>query len=159
MIDAAKFHWGRLSQHEKTMASLCIALLAFALFWSAAAKPALRSIESSKARIAKSSAQLAEVKAIEAQAQALRVAKRASRDDAARGIEAAASLLPGKATARANGSAMSVEIEGATAMDIHQFIASARKAGSMPDQADLTRDKASGLWSGTFDLRLPKEAP
>lgn len=159
MIDAVNFHWGRLSSQEKMMAGLCIALLSFALFWSAAAKPALRSIESSKTRISKASDQLAQIKAMEEQAQALRGANRASREGAARGVEAAASLLPGKATARVNGSSMSVKIEGVPAQDIHQFIAASRKAGSMPEQADLARDKASGLWSGMFEMRLPKEAP
>jgi type II secretory pathway component PulM len=159
MIETLQHQWSLLSSHAKTMVGLCLALLAFILFWSAAAKPALRSIESSQARIAKASTQLIQIQSMEAQAIGLRGAATASRDTAARGVEAAAAALPGKATVLLHGSFMSVKMEAIPAQELHQFIVACRQAGSMPDQAVLTRDTASGLWSATFELRLPKEAP
>jgi general secretion pathway protein M len=149
--------WQQLAPREKKIATVAALLAGLALLWWVAIAPALGTLRGAEAQHAALDAQLQQMLALRAQAQALQAQPRQSRDDAMRLLEAAVREGLGP-TARMVGSGerVTVTVSGVAPEVLAQWLTQARvNARAVPGEARLQRN-AAGLWDGTLVLNLPQ---
>jgi general secretion pathway protein M len=151
--------WNQLAGREKNLLKLALALVAVALLWFLLLAPALRTLRTADAQARELDAQLQHMLAMQAQAQALQKQPAIGPDDALRALKLATTQTLG-ATAQltAAGESVSINLQGASADALAQWLAQARlNARTVPVEARLLR-AASGTgvgWNGVLVMRLP----
>ena len=148
--------WRALPRRQRLAASIAAGLVAGGLAWSILLLPALSTLRTAQAQHQALDAQLAHMRTLLAQAQAMQSLPRMGRYEAVRALEASVAQSLG-ATGR-----LAVAADSATLTltnvpgdALAQWLAQARAhAHAVPADARLTRDP-SGLWNGTLAITLP----
>jgi general secretion pathway protein M len=159
--------WLGLGARERRLILAAAVLAAAALLWWIGLAPALRTLSSAPAEHARLDAQLQRMTQLQAQAKALQSQPRASRDDAARSLEASVRQSLGGAAQfqSAAGEGMAITLRGVPADTLAQWLAQARgNARAVPREVHLTRGASGGKtaaapeaarWDGTVVMNLP----
>jgi general secretion pathway protein M len=179
---ALRARWQALAPREQTLVLAASAIVAFALLWWLAVAPALSTLRTAPARHAALDAQLQTMLALQAEAQQLQSAPRATSGDVVGALRAALTQRLGS-TAQLNvaGDRATVTLKGAPADALAQWLAQARSnaraapvearlarsgaapaaapppLGGLPPPGGMAPDVASAMprWDGTLVLVLP----
>lgn len=149
--------WSAMAPREKILVGAAAGLILFALVWWLAVAPALAVLRQSTEQHAALDAQLARMKSLQQQAQALQSQPKLNPDEAGRQLEATVRQRLGT-TARMTiaGDRVTVTLAGTPADALAGWLAQARvNARALPTEARLTRN-AGGGWDGTVVLSLPR---
>ncbi len=148
--------WQALPRRQRLLACVAAGLVAGAWAWWVLLGPALATLREAPAQHQALDAQLAQVRALQAQAQALQSLPRMGRDEARRALEASvAQALAGTGRLVIAADSATVTLTNVSGDALAQWLAQARiNARAIPADARLTRN-ASGLWDGTLVLTLP----
>lgn len=148
--------WHLLPRRQQVLAVLAGGLVAGALAWWTLLGPALSTLRGAPMQHQALDTQLAQMRALQAQAQAMQAMPRMGRDEAQRALEASVKQALGP-TGRlvAGADSATLTLSGAHGDALAQWLAQARaNARAVPADAHLARN-ASGLWDGTLVLTLP----
>lgn len=151
---ALRARWQALAPREQTLVLAASAVVAFALLWWLAVAPALTTLRTAPARHAALDSQLQTMLALQAEAQQLQAAPRASSGDVVGALRTALTQRMGN-TAQLNvvGDRATVTLKGAPADALAQWLAQARSnARAVPVEARLAR-------SGNSAAPAPLGAP
>lgn len=149
--------WQQLSARDRKMAGAAGLLVTLLLLWWVALAPALATLRTADAQHAALDAQLQQMLALRAQAQALQAQPRQSREDAMRLLDASVreGLGPNARLAPA-GERVTVTLSNVAPEVLAQWLTQARvNARAVPGEARLQRN-AAGQWDGTLVLNLPQ---
>ena len=135
------------------------------MLWTWNLAPALKTLREVPLQLSQLDAQTQQLKAMQAQAQALQKSPRIKPNEASRLLQnAAAEMLGGGARLNLESSRATLTLSGVSADSLTQFLALAREQSqAMPIEAHLQKFSASGsankdskeLWRGTLILSLP----
>lgn len=163
-LNSVRARWSDLAEREKTLVGAAAAVLLLAALWWLALAPALNSLRSAAAERDRLDAQLAYMRSLQAQAQALQGQPKLSYDDALRALEASVKQNLGNgAQLNVAGDQVSVSLRGVSADALTQWLTQARvNARAQPTDVRLTRSAnpvdgplAGARWDGTLVLTLP----
>jgi general secretion pathway protein M len=142
---------------ERRLVALALAVVAAGLLWSLGLAPALGVLRSAPQRLTELDAQLQFMQDQVAQARALQARAPVPRDDAMRALESSLQQrLAGKAQISRAGDRVTVNLSGAPAPVLAQWLSQARDASRVSvQQARLKRSPAG--WDGSIVLQLPPE--
>jgi general secretion pathway protein M len=136
--------WMDLSGRERLGLGLAGLLLALALLWSMGVAPAWRQWQQGQVQSRALQTQWQGMQALQAQASALNGQNRVRPEEAARLLQNSVATLGPGATMAVNGDLATVQIKGASAAAVAQWLAQARvQAQALPVQARLGRAAAS----------------
>ncbi len=137
--------WMDLSGRERLGLGLALLVLGLALLWSLGVAPAWRQWQQGQAQTQALQTQWQGMQALQAQASALSAQSRVRPEEAARLLQTSLSTLGPGAMMTVNGDLATVQIKGASAAAVSQWLAQARvQAQALPVQARLGRSAASG---------------
>ncbi len=148
--------WAGLASRERAMVAAAVLVVATALVWMVALAPALHTLRSAEEQRRVLDAQLAQMRSLQAQAQAMQAQPKLGHDEALRQLELSVRQRLG-ATARLSiaGERVTLTLSGKAPDALAQRLTQARvNARALPSEARLTRN-AAGLWEGTLVLTLP----
>ncbi|HYD76811.1 type II secretion system protein GspM [Ramlibacter sp.] len=148
--------WEPLAPREKLLIAGAATLLVLALVWGLAVAPALSVARSSAAQHREVDAQLAHMRTLQQQAQALKAQPKQGYDESLRLLESSVRERLGT-TARmvVAGDRVTLTLTGTPADALAAWLSQARvNARAIPNEARLTRTAAGG-WDGTLVLALP----
>lgn len=152
--------WQSLPPRERLLAGVALAVLALALLWWVALRPALATLRDAPAQRQTLDLQLQRMRQLQAQVTAMRSATQPlpplTRDDAQRALEAAVRQQFADAARLAmTPEGATLTLGGVTGQALAQWLAQARiEARTLPIEARLER-QASGTWKGEMKLTLP----
>ena len=136
--------WMDLSGRERLGLGLAGLLLALALLWSMGVAPAWRQWQQGQVQSRALQTQWQGMQALQAQASALNGQNRVRPEEAARLLQNSVATLGPGATMSVNGDLATVQIKGASAAAVAQWLAQARvQAQALPVQARLGRAAAN----------------
>ena len=162
--------WNALAARERGLVGATAALILALLLWWFALAPALAVLRTSEAEQAALDAQLQQMLALQAQAQALQAQPKMSFDDALRAIDASVRQRLGSTGQMAlAGERVSVTLKAVPAETLAEWLNQARiNARAVPAEARLVRGPtpaspasspgaapAAATWDGTLVLSLP----
>jgi len=154
--------WQGLQPRERLALGLAVVVLTLYLLWAVALAPALRSLRAAPEQHRVADTQLAEVRALASQAQALqtqRGTQALSRAEAVRALEQATQQTLGAATrVSVVGNRATVSVNAATPDALARWLAQARlNARLLPVETRLQRngEGAALRWTGTVVLGGP----
>lgn len=153
---ALQARWNALAPRERVLVAGAAMLVAGALLWWLALKPALATLRAAEAQHRTLDAQLVRMLRLQAQAQSMQAQPRQTYDEALRQLEQAIRGQLGT-TARYSIAAerVTVTLTGTSGQVLAQWLSQVRvNARALPGEARLTRN-ASGSWDGTLVLTLP----
>ena len=137
--------WMDLSGRERLGLGLALLVLALALLWSLGVAPAWRQWQQGQAQTQTLQTQWQGMQALQAQASALSAQSRVRPEEAARLLQTSVTNLGPGAMVTVNGDLATVQIKGASAAAVSQWLAQARvQAQALPVQARLGRSASSG---------------
>ena len=137
--------WMDLSGRERLGLGLALLVLALALLWSVGVAPAWRQWQQGQAQTQALQIKWQGMQDLQAQASALSAQTRVRPEEAVRLLQTSLSTLGPGASMTVNGDLATVQIKGASAAAVSQWLAQARvQAQSLPVQARLGRSAASG---------------
>ena len=151
-----KARWDELRPREQAMVAAAAAVVAVALVWLVALGPALSTLRSAEAQRRALDIQLQQMRALQAQAQALQSQPKLSYDEALRLLEQSVAQRLGT-TARMVivGERVNITLTGTAPDAFAQWLTQARvNARALPSEARLHRNPG-GLWEGALVLTLP----
>jgi len=147
--------WAKLSPREQGLLSWLGVVLAMLLCWQIAIAPALDTLRRSDAQRSQLAQQLAQMQALQAQAQALQQRPVLSRDEALRTLQSLSQPLGKQIELTVQGERVSVQLKAMPAQTLVQWLGQARtQAQALPLEAHWVR-QSGPLWDGTLVLRLP----
>ncbi|MEY2952178.1 MAG: hypothetical protein RLZZ401_265 [Pseudomonadota bacterium] len=151
--------WQALVPRERAGVQLAALLVALALLWWLLLAPAWQTLRTADLQRRALDLQVQQMRALQAQAQALKSAPPLTGSEAARALEAAVKQRLG-ASAQLNvvGERASVTLKGASPEALAQWLAQVRvNAHALPLESHLVRSGDAGgtKWDGTVVLRLP----
>lgn len=151
-----KAAWAALAPREKMLAGGAVALVLLALLWWLAVAPALAVLRTSDAQHQALDAQLARMRALQQQAQALQAQPKQNHEESLRALESTVRQRLGtSARMVVTGERVTLTLTGTPADALATWMAQARvNARAVPAEARLTRG-AGGGWDGTVVLTLP----
>lgn len=155
LITALTARWSQLSPREQRALTWLGALLALLLCWRVAVAPALDTLRSSDAQRSQLTQQLAQMQALQAQAQALQQRPVLSRDEALRTLQGLSQPLGKQLELTVQGERVSAQLKAMPAQALAQWLSQARsQAQVLPLEAHWVRQSGT-QWDGTLVLRLP----
>jgi general secretion pathway protein M len=144
-----------LSAREQQALSVLGVLLLVLLCWRVAITPALETLRSSATQRVQLTQQMAQMQALQAQAQALQQRPVLSRDEALRTLQSLSQPLGKQIELTVQGERVSVQIKAMPAQALAQWLSQARtQAQALPVEAHWVR-QTSPQWDGSLVLRLP----
>jgi general secretion pathway protein M len=148
--------WAGLAPREKMLAGGAAALVLMALIWWLAIAPALAVLRSSDAQHQALDAQLARMRALQKQAQALQGQPKQNQDESLRLLEASVRQRLGtSARMVVAGERVTLTLANTPPDALATWLSQARvNARAVPAETRLTRG-AGGGWDGTVVLTLP----
>jgi general secretion pathway protein M len=152
----ARQRWQRLAPRERTLLASAAALVALALLWWVALAPAFATLGSAEARHREADTQLQRMRALQAQADAMKSQPRQGHDEAVRALEASTREQFGTgARLVVAGERATLTLSNAPANAVAQWLTQSRiNAKALPAEARLNRN-AAGAWDGTVVVALP----
>lgn len=148
--------WQQAAPREKLLVAVASALVLAAIVWWIAVGPALAVLRASDEQHRALDSQLARMRSLQQQAQALQAQPKQNQDESMRLLEAAVRQRLGT-TARMTiaGDRVTLTLAATPAEALAGWLSQARvNARAVPTEARLTRG-ASGGWDGTLVLSLP----
>lgn len=148
--------WTQAAPREKLLVAIAAALVLLALAWWIAVAPALEVLRASDAQHRELDAQLARMRALQQQAQALQAQPKQNQEESLRLLEAAVRQRLGT-TARMTiaGDRVTLTLAATPADALAGWLSQARvNARAVPTEARLSRGQSGG-WDGTLVLSLP----
>ena len=148
--------WAGLAPREKILAGAAAAVVLLALVWWIAVGPALAVLRNSDEQHRALDSQVAHMRALQQQAQALQSQPKQNHDESLRQLEASVRDRLGT-TARmvVSGERVSLTLTSTPPEALASWLTQARvNARALPSEARLTRS-ATGAWDGTLALTLP----
>jgi general secretion pathway protein M len=148
--------WQRMAPRERLMLAVAAGLVLFALFWWTLVAPALAVLRNADAQHRALDDQLARMRALQQQAQALQAQPKQGFDESMRQLEAAVrDRLGTNARIAIAGERVTLTLTGVPADALAAWMTQARvNARALPAEARLTRN-AAGQWDGTVVVTLP----
>lgn len=148
--------WAGLAPREKMLAGGAAALVLLVLIWWLAVAPALAVLRSSDAQHQALDAQLARMRALQKQAQALQGQPKQNQDESLRLLEASVRQRLGtSARMVVTGERVTLTLANTPPDALATWLSQARvNARAVPAETRLTRG-AGGGWDGTVVLTLP----
>lgn len=147
--------WAKLSAREQRAVSVLGVLLLVLLCWRVAITPALQTLRNSATQRIQLTQQMAQMQALQAQAQALQQRPVLSRDEALRTLQSLSQPLGKQLELAVQGERVSVQIKAMPAQALAQWLSQARtQAQALPVEAHWVRQTAP-QWDGSLVLRLP----
>jgi general secretion pathway protein M len=144
-----------LSPREQRALSWLGVLLVVFLCWRIAITPALETLRSSATQRIQLTQQLAQMQALQAQAQTLQQRPVLSRDEALRTLQTLSQPLGKQLELAVQGERVSAHIKGMPAQALAQWLSQARtQAQALPVEAHWVR-QTGPQWDGSLVLRLP----
>ena len=163
--NALRAHWHTLAPREQHLVRAAALLVTLALLWWLALAPALQTLRSAPARHAALDAQLQQMHALQAEAEALKNAPPVDSDNALRALQASVTERLGTSARLAlSGDRATLTIKNTAADALALWLVQARSNGKAAAQeAHWTRSSAtadpvahpSAQWDGTLVLALP----
>ncbi len=152
-------HWDGLAPREKAMVLGAAALVALAVVWWVAVGPAIQTLRTSAEQHRALDAQVQQMKALAAQAQALQSQPKTGFDEALRALETTTRQRLGSgAQLSVVGERATVTLRGVPADALAQWLSQVRiNARALPSEVRLNRSPVPGSsnWDGTLVLSLP----
>lgn len=152
-------HWNALAPREQFLVRLALVLVTLTVIWLLVVGPSLRVLRAAPARAAAEEQQLAHMRALQAQAQAIQRQAPLSYDDGVRALgQATRQTLGDSGQIRFQGDQAIVTLQACAPQALAQWLSEARlNARSVPVEARLARvSTAAGVrWSGSVVLALP----
>ena len=155
--------WAGLAPRERRMVAIAGSVVAAALLWWLAIAPALATVRAATAQHRALDAQLQSMRAMAAQANALRVQPTISFDESLRSLENGVKQTLG-ATGQLNvsGERATVALKGTSPEALAQWLAQARaNARAVPQEAKLAKSASATTttmaWDGMLVLSLPQK--
>ncbi len=156
-IAPVQTRWAQISPREQRLVRGALALLALALVWYVALRPALATLRSAQSQGPQLRAQLQDMLQLQAQAQVLQAQPAAQAQDSKSLLEAALPTLGATARMSLTGDRATVTLEGSSADALAQWLTQARlNARARPLELHLTQSQ--GLWKGRIVLQMPSTA-
>ena len=156
-IASAQTRWAQVSPREQRLVRGALALLALALVWFVALRPALATLRSVQSQGPQLRAQLQDMLQLQAQAQVLQALPAAQTQDSKSLLEAALATLGATAQMSLTGDRATITLEGSSADALAQWLSQARlNARARPLELHLTQSQ--GLWKGRIVLQMPTTA-
>ena len=156
-ITSAQTRWAQVSPREQRLVRGALALLALALVWFVALRPALATLRSVQSQGPQLRAQLQDMLQLQAQAQVLQALPAAQTQDSKSLLEAALATLGATAQMSLTGDRATITLEGSSADALAQWLSQARlNARARPLELHLTQSQ--GLWKGRIVLQMPTTA-
>jgi general secretion pathway protein M len=152
--------WQALAPREQTLIGAAAAVVVLALLWWVALAPALGVLKTANAQRSALDAQLQQMQALQAQANALQGQAKMNLPDAARALEASVKQRLGAAAQLSvAGSQATLTLKNAPADALAQWLGQARTtAKAVPSQARLRVNTSNpSAWDGTLVLSLPAQ--
>lgn len=148
--------WQALATREKILVAATTALVALALLWLVAVRPASGVLRSAEPQHRALDAQLQQMAALQQEARAMQSQPKIGRDEAQRLLELSLRQRLGTSARLAvAGDRATVTLTGTQADALARWLTQARvDARALPGEARLQRN-AAGLWEGTLVLSLP----
>jgi general secretion pathway protein M len=145
--------WAQLRPREQSLVRAALALLALALVWFVALRPALATLRSAQSQGPQLRAQLQEMLQLQAQAQVLQAQATAPAGNTRDLLEAALPTLGSTARMSITADRATVTLEGSSADALAQWLTQARlNARARPLELHLTQSQ--GLWTGSIVLQV-----
>ena len=150
---AMRERWRGLSERDRRLAKLALALLGAFLLWTVAIQPAWRTLRDAPPQRDLLDLQLQEMRTLAAEAQQLRNAPALSAEQSAAALRAASERLGSKARLSLQGDRAVLTLNGVSSAQLREWLAEARAgARARPVEAQLSRG-AQGF-SGSVVLSL-----
>lgn len=148
--------WQALATREKILVAATTALVALALLWLVAVRPASGVLRSAEPQHRALDAQLQQMAALQQEARAMQSQPKIGRDEAQRLLELSLRQRLGTSARLAvAGDRATVTLTGTQADALARWLTQSRvDARALPGEARLQRN-AAGLWEGTLVLSLP----
>jgi len=148
--------WQALATREKILVAATTALVALALLWLVAVRPASGVLRSAEPQHRALDAQLQQMAGLQQEARAMQSQPKIGRDEAQRLLELSLRQRLGTSARLAvAGDRATVTLTGTQADALARWLTQARvDARALPGEARLQRN-AAGLWEGTLVLSLP----
>ncbi len=162
--DALRARWQALSSSEQRSLSALAWVLCLALVYSVALSPAWQTLKHSQAQREQLSQQLAQMQALQAQAQALQQRTPLSRDEALRTLQSLSNAAGSGLQLTAQGERVSIQVKALPASALAQWLGLVRtQAQCLPVEAHLNQASSASpgaplSWNGTLVLSLPSRA-
>jgi general secretion pathway protein M len=155
-VSALAARWKALAPREQALVGAAGAIVALALLWWIALAPALSTLRQAESQHRALDAQLARMRGLQAQAQALQSQPRAGYDESLRLLETSVRQQLGvSARIVVSGERVTLTLTNTPAESLAQWLTQARvNARALPSEARLSRTQA-GQWEGTLVLTLP----
>ena len=159
--DALRARWQALSSSEQRSLSALAWVLCLALVYSVALSPAWQTLKHSQAQREQLSQQLAQMQALQAQAQAMQQCTPLSRDEALRTLQSLSNAAGSGLQLTAQGERVSVQVKALPASALAQWLRLVRtQAQCLPVEAHLNQASSASpgaplSWNGTLVLSLP----
>ncbi len=150
--------WTRMAPREKVLVGAAAGLLLLAVLWWLLVAPALAVLRSADAQHRTLDAQLARMRSLQQQAQALQSRPALGREESLRQLEQSVRQRLGTAArVTVAGDRVTLTLTGVPADALATWLTQARvNARAVPGEARLSRGAAGG-WDGTLVLTLPGE--
>lgn len=153
-IAPVRTRWAQISPREQRLVRAALALLALALVWFVALRPAIATLRTAQSQGPQLRAQLQDMLQLQAQAQMLQAQPAAQTQDSKSLLEAALPTLGTTARMSLTGDRATVTLDGSSADDLAQWLTQARlNARARPLELHLTQSE--GLWKGSIVLQMP----
>ena len=153
-IAPVRTRWAQISPREQRLVRAALALLALALVWFVALRPAIATLRTAQIQGPQLRAQLQDMLQLQAQAQMLQAQPAAQTQDSKSMLEAALPTLGTTARMSLTGDRATVTLDGSSADDLAQWLTQARlNAHARPLELHLTQSE--GLWKGSIVLQMP----
>lgn len=156
-VTALQARFNTLALREQRLVSLAALLVGVALLWWLALAPALVTLRAAPEQHAKLDAQIQQMQALRAQAQAMQAQPPMAPDEVRRQLEATAKQrLPG-ANLLVTGDRATLTLKAASSDALAQFLSQARaNARVLPVESRLVKQPVElPLWDGSLVLVLP----
>ena len=152
-IAPVRTRWAQISPREQRLVRAALALLALALVWFVALRPAIATLRTAQIQGPQLRAQLQDMLQLQAQAQVLQAQPAAQTQDSKSLLEAALPTLGAAARMSLTGDRATVTLDGSSADDLAQWLTQARlNARARPLELHLTQSQ--GLWKGRIVLQV-----
>lgn len=152
-IAPVQTRWAQMSPREQGLVRGALVVLALALVWFVALRPALATLRSAQSQGPQLRAQLQDMLQLQAQAQVLQAQPTAQTQDSKSLLEAALPTLGATARMSLTGDRATVTLDGSSADDLAQWLTQARlNARARPIELHLTQSQ--GLWKGRIVLQV-----
>lgn len=146
--------WAQASVREQRLLSATVALLALALVWFVALRPALTTLRTAQTQGPLLRTQLQSMLQLQAQAQLLQTQAQAPAAQPKEVLASALGTLGPTASLSLQGERATVTLEGSSADALAQWLTEVR-LNMHARPVELHLSQSQGLWSGSVVLQLP----